>query len=45
MLKFDTEVPRNLNDTLIVKGEYIYRLESDSLISTLFYLGDCKGLN
>ena len=45
MLTFDTEVPRNLNDTLIVEGEYIYRLQTDSLISTYFYLGDCKGLN
>ncbi|PRY99934.1 hypothetical protein BY457_1074 [Marinilabilia salmonicolor] len=45
LLHFDTEIPRNLNDTLIVKGEYIYRIQADSLISTHFYLGHCKGLN
>ncbi|WP_319502593.1 hypothetical protein [uncultured Draconibacterium sp.] len=45
LLNFNTEIPRNLNDTLFVKGEYIYRLQGDSLISTHFYLGNCKGLN
>ncbi|MDP3462328.1 MAG: hypothetical protein Q8S18_06040 [Bacteroidales bacterium] len=45
LLNFNTEIPRNLNDTLFIKGEYIYRLQADSLISTHFYLGYCKGLN
>lgn len=45
LLNFNTEIPRNLNDTLIVKGEYLYRLQADSLISTYIYLGYCKGLN
>jgi len=45
LLGFDTEIPRNLDDTLVVKGEYIYRLQADSLVLTNFYLGYCKGLN
>jgi len=45
LLNFNTEIPSNLNDTLIIKGEYLYRLKADSLISTHFYLGNCKGLN
>ena len=45
LLNFSTEIPRNLDDTLIIKDEFIYRLKNDSLISTYFYLGDCKGLN
>ena len=45
LLNFKTEIPRDLDDTLIIKDEFIYRLKNDSLISTHFYLGDCKGLN
>lgn len=45
LLDFETRIPRDLNDTLIIQGEYIYRLKVDSLISTHFYLGYCKGLN
>ena len=45
ILNFNTEIPRNLDDTLIIKEEYIYRLKTDTLISTHFYLGYCKGLN
>jgi hypothetical protein len=45
LLKFNTEIPRNLDDTLIIKGEFLYRQKADSLISTHFYLGYCKGLN
>jgi hypothetical protein len=45
ILEFETNIPRHLDDTLIIKDEYIYRLQSDSLIYTHFYLGDCKGLN
>ncbi|WP_291856367.1 hypothetical protein [Marinilabilia sp.] len=45
LLDFKTEVPRNLSDTLVINGDYIYRLKADTLISTHFYLGDCKGLN
>ncbi|WP_143525172.1 hypothetical protein [Labilibacter marinus] len=44
-LDFETEIPRDLSDTLIIDGDYIYSLKSDSLISTYFYLGHCKGLN
>lgn len=45
LLNFNTEIPRNLDDTLVIKDEYLFRLKSDSLISTNFYLGYCKGLN
>jgi hypothetical protein len=45
LLNFITEIPRNLDDTLIIKGEYLYRQKADSLFSTHFYLGHCKGLN
>lgn len=44
-LDFNTEIPGNLDDTLIIKGEYLYRQKADSLISTHFYLEYCKGLN
>lgn len=45
LLDFNTEIPRNLSDTLVIDGDYIYRLKADTLISTHFYLGYCKGLN
>ena len=45
LMDFNTEIPRMLGDTLIVKDDFIYRLEKDTLISTHFYLGYCKGLN
>lgn len=45
LMNFDNEIPKMLGDTLIVKNENLYRLKSDSLISTHFYLGYCKGLN
>ncbi len=44
-LDFKSEIPRNLSDTLVIKGDYIYRLKADTLVSTHFYLGHCKGLN
>ena len=44
-MDFDTRVPRMLDDTLIIKDEYLYRSNVDTLTSTFFYLGDCKGLN
>jgi hypothetical protein len=45
LMDFNTEIPRILGDTLIIKDENLYRLKSDTLISTYFYLGYCKGLN
>jgi len=45
LLDFKTEIPRNLSDTLVIDGDYIYRLKLNTLISTHFYLGYCKGLN
>ena len=45
LLNFKTNIPRNLSDTLVIDEEYIYSLKTDTLISTHFYLGYCKGLN
>lgn len=45
LLDFDTDIPTDLDGSLVVQGEYIYRLQADSLIPTFFYLGYCKGLN
>ena len=45
LMDFDTEIPVMLSDTLIIKEGNLYRLKSDTLIKTHFYLGDCKGLN
>ncbi len=45
LMNFDDEIPRLLGDTLIIKDENIFLLKSDSLITTHFYLGYCKGLN
>jgi hypothetical protein len=44
-MNFNTEIPRLLDDTLITKNGYLWRLQSDTLVSTFFYLGNCKGLN
>ena len=45
LMDFDTEIPVMLSDTLIIKEGNLYRLKSDTLIKTHFYLGDCKRLN
>jgi hypothetical protein len=45
LLDFHTVKPRQMGDTLIIKEEYIYRKIADTIISTHFYLGYCKGLN
>ena len=45
LLQFENQVPRMLDDTLIVSNQHIYRLKSDSVFNTLFYTGRCKGLN
>jgi hypothetical protein len=44
-MHFDNKIPRWLGDTLIVRDDYLYRLKSDSILTTHFYLGYCKGLN
>jgi len=44
-MKFDTKIPKILDDTLVIKNEYLCRIESDTLVSTFFYVGECKGLN
>ncbi len=45
LMDFYTEIPRMLGDTLIINEEILYRLKSDTLTTTHFYLGYCKGLN
>ena len=45
LMDYDAEIPRIFGDTLIIKGQNLYRLKSDTLITTHFYLGYCKGLN
>ncbi len=44
-MNFDTKMPNMLGDTLIIKEESLFKLNSDTLRSTGFYLGYCKGLN
>ena len=44
-MNYNTEIPRLLDDTLIIKNNYLCKLESDTIVSTFFYLGYCKGLN
>ena len=44
-MNFNTIIPGKLDDTLIIKHGYLCKLESDTLVSTFFYLGRCKGLN
>ncbi|MGB6036696.1 MAG: hypothetical protein WBG42_10555 [Cryomorphaceae bacterium] len=44
-MHYDNKVPRWLGDTLIVRDDYLYRLKSDSVLTTHFYLGYCQGLN
>ena len=45
LMDFYTEIPRLLGDTLIINEEILYRLKSNTLTTTHFYLGYCKGLN
>lgn len=44
-MNFNSEIPRTLDDTLIIKNGSLYKIRSDTLTSTFFYLGYCKGLN
>jgi hypothetical protein len=34
-----------LGEKVLIKDENLYRIEADSLYSTFYYLGECKGLN
>ncbi len=45
VLDYDGIKPRIFGDSLVISEEYIYELEGDTLINSLFYVGDCKGLN
>ncbi len=44
-MDYHTKMPRLLDDTLIIKNDYLCKLQSDTIVSTFFYLGYCKGLN
>jgi ABC-type multidrug transport system permease subunit len=44
-LSFDAVTPGLLGDTLVIRDEYLYKVEQDTIIPTYFYLGYCKGLN
>jgi hypothetical protein len=44
-MSFKTKTPRPLGDTLLIKNEIIYVIKHDTILSTHFYLGYCKGLN
>ncbi|MFO7969386.1 MAG: hypothetical protein R6U15_04670 [Candidatus Izemoplasmatales bacterium] len=45
IMNYKGDKPERLNDTLFIKDEYFFQYESDTLKSTWFYLGQCKGLN
>ncbi len=44
-LKYRTEIPNQLGDTLIIKDNLLYAIKQDTITPTHFYLGNCKGLN
>lgn len=44
-LKFESEKPRLISDTIVIQNEYLFALKKDTLIPTRYYLGFCKGLN
>ena len=45
IMNYETEIPEQLGDTLIIKKELLYVIKQDTTRSTHFYLGNCKGLN
>lgn len=44
-LSFTKGESRLLGDTLVVKDSILYKIQSDTLALTYYYLGKCKGLN
>ena len=44
-LHYDTEELQLVGDTILIKDEFLYAIENDSLRTTQFYLGYCRGLN
>lgn len=44
-LKFESEKPRLITDTIVIQKDYLFALKKDTLISTHYYSGFCKGLN
>jgi hypothetical protein len=45
LLKFKGEKNRLLDEKIIIKDYNLYKLQSDTLAPTHYYLGYCKGLN
>lgn len=45
IMRYKGEKPTRLSDTLIIRNDYFFQYESDTLVSTRFYLGYCKGEN
>ncbi len=44
-LQFDGDKSALLDEKNIIKDGRLYKIKSDTLITTHYYLGDCKGLN
>jgi hypothetical protein len=45
LLYFKKEKPRLIGDTMIIKDNYLYKIEKDTIVSTHYYVGNCKGEN
>ena len=45
LLHFEGEKPKPLGEKIIIKDDYLYKLEADTLQPTYYYMGNCKGLN
>ena len=45
MLKITSGHHNLLKDRMIIKGNFLYAIEQDSIKPTFYYLGQCKGLN
>lgn len=44
-LDFEGEKPRLMGERLLIKENYLYSIEEDTLAPTFYYLGHCRGLN
>ena len=44
-LDFDGETSNLLDEKIIIKDDNLFKIQADTLVSTYYYLGYCKGLN
>jgi len=44
-LDFDGEKNKLLDEKIVIKDKNLYKVQSDTLVPTHYYLGNCKGLN